>query len=94
MELFDQIGNIELKVRQLAKKSKRLTEENTEMLTENQALKATLSQVQANQLIFTEKILHIKERMRGEGDETNMVKAKLYLSEIERCVAWLEQQQK
>jgi regulator of replication initiation timing len=95
MELFDQIGNIELKVRQLSKKSKRLQTENSNLLAENQVLKAALSQTQANQLIFIEKILHIKERMEAVEDErSTAAKAKLYLREIERCVDWLEEQQK
>lgn len=93
MELFDQVGNIELKVRQLVKRSKRLSSENQALVTENKMLKEALHETQANQLIFIEKILHIRERIEegGIGGDTNQVD--LYLKEIQRCIAWLEEQQ-
>lgn len=94
MELFDQIGNIELKVRQLVKRSRRLSSENQNLVTENKMLKEALQDTQANQLIFIEKILHIRERMEERGVEGNTSQVELYLKEIQRCVAWLEEQQK
>ncbi|MEM9887159.1 MAG: hypothetical protein AAF849_14795 [Bacteroidota bacterium] len=91
MELFDQIGNIELKTRQLVKRLERFSSNNKDLLEENKALKEKLHLQQSNHTIFKEKILNIKESLE-KVEEGNATKLAHYLREIEQCVAWMQQQ--
>ena len=92
MELFDQIGNIELKVRQLIKKIERLTTENTKLLHEQKALKEMLAIHQADVIIFKEKITQIKKQFEEEGADNNSEKLERYLGEINQCIDWMKEQ--
>jgi len=92
MELFDQIGNIELKVRQLIKRLERLTTENTKLLEEQKVLKETLATQQADVTIFKEKITQIKEQFEEEQDNSDPEKVERYLGEIKQCIDWMEEQ--
>lgn len=92
MELFDQIGNIELKIRQLTKRFKRLDGENVELLEENRKLKETLENREANFMIFKEKIKQIKERFEAAESDSDFEKTERYLREINQCVEWFKEQ--
>ena len=91
MELFDQIGNIELKVRQLVKRLERLSSNNRDLLEKNRQLKETIHLQQSNYTVFKEKIINIKERFE-EVEEDDARKLTHYLREIEQCVEWMQQQ--
>ncbi|MEM9849653.1 MAG: hypothetical protein AAF847_17320 [Bacteroidota bacterium] len=91
MELFDQVGNIELKARQLVKRLERLSSSNKNLLEENEALKEMLQLQQSNHTIFKEKILDIKERFEA-GEQQDATKIAHYLREITQCVEWMQEQ--
>ncbi|MEM8526812.1 MAG: hypothetical protein AAGG68_19380 [Bacteroidota bacterium] len=93
MELFDQIGNIELKVRQLIKKIERLTTENTKLLAERKALKETLATQQADTTIFKEKITQVKKQFEEEKGDNDSKKIERYLGEINQCMEWMMEQE-
>lgn len=92
MELFDQIGNIELKVRQLIKKIERLTTENTKLLEERKVLKETLATHQADLTIFKEKITQIKKQFEEDKGDNDSEKIERYLGEINQCMDWMKEQ--
>lgn len=92
MELFDQIGNIELKVRQLIKKIERLTTENTKLLAERKALKETLATQQADITIFKEKITQVKKQFEEDKGGSDSEKIERYLGEINQCMEWMIEQ--
>ena len=92
MELFDQIGNIELKVRQLIKKIERLTTENTKLLEEQKVLKETLATQQADITIFKEKITQVKKQFEEDKGDSDLEKIERYLGEINQCMEWMMEQ--
>lgn len=98
MELFDKIGNIELKVRQLIKKINRLKQEQITLSAENQLLREVLAKQQEKLSVFKDK-LHLTQQAfeevqeRGELSEILGESTKKYFREMSQCVEWFLEQE-
>lgn len=98
MELSNKLEQIELKIRQLALKLERLEKTNSDLLDENQQLKAKLKKGESKalsleqQLRKTHEVLELKRT--DEPEQTKKVRKELdrYIKEIDKCIEWLEQE--
>lgn len=96
MELFDKAGNIELKIRQLAKKMGRIKIENADLKKENQALKEMLLHSNTKIEVIKEKLediqRHYSEAQENEEKNTSSSREKMvhFFRAIGQCLMWLE----
>ncbi len=96
MELFDKAGNIELKIRQLAKKMERIKIENADLKKENQALKEMLLHSNTKIEVIKEKLediqRHYSEAQENEERSASPSKEKMvyFFRAIGQCLMWLE----
>jgi regulator of replication initiation timing len=97
MELFDQIGNIELKIRQLIKKNNRLKQDRAALLEENHKLKEVLAKQQEKLSVFKDK-LHLTqqefEAVQGKSGMSTISRESMqkYFREMSQCVEWFMEQ--
>jgi regulator of replication initiation timing len=96
MELFDKAGNIELKIRQLAKKMEHIKIENADLKKENQALKEMLLNGNTKIEVIKEKLediqRHYNEAQENEENNASPSKEKMmrFFRAIGQCLMWLE----
>lgn len=96
MELFDKAGNIELKIRQLAKKMGHVKTENAELKKENEALKEMLLCSNTKIEVIKEKLediqRHYSEAQENEEKNTSPSREKMvyFFRAIGQCLMWLE----
>ncbi len=94
--LSEQLGNIELKVRQLALRLERLQNENKTLLQENTKLKAELSNKDDKLSQIEQKVAKTQvalEEKRENGPERSMKLRKeieQYIDEVDKCIEWLQ----
>ncbi len=100
MDLSKRLDSIELKIRQLASKLDRLTQENEQLLAENHQLKTDLDRQQGLVSALKDKLERTQREMderRYEADEPDRASIRQqidhYLREIDKCIDWLEQKQ-
>lgn len=99
MDLSKTLDSIELKIRQMTSKMERLGSENERLVAENLQLKTDLDRQQGLVGAFKDKL----ERTQRELDERKLgtdsnhreaLRAEIdhCLSEIDKCIEWLQQQ--
>lgn len=96
MELFNSIGNIELKVRQLGKKNERLKERNAKLQDQNLALKEMQEHKDLKIAVIKDKLIQIQQRIEElgekevEGQSSFVERRERILLELNQCVEWIE----
>lgn len=91
-----QLENIEQKVRQLAEAITALRQQNATLLKENNKLKAELETQHERIGELTERLTNSQQALagqRGDDSESNQKLRKQidqYISEIDKCIEWLQ----
>ncbi len=96
MELFDKAGNIELKIRQLAKKMEHIKLENADLKKENQALKEMLLHDNTKIEVIKEKLediqrhyIEVQENVENSASPSREKMVRFFRA-IGQCLMWLE----
>ncbi len=95
MDFSDKIDNIELKIRQLALKMGRLQEENATLKGENDNLKAEIDRQKGTVDALKDKLSKtqgvLEQQREGQTEYSKQLKQQIdqYISEIDRCIEWL-----
>ncbi len=95
MELFNSIGNLELKVRQLGKKIERLKKRNIELQNDNLVLKEVQENANLKIDVLKDKLIQIQQlievlEIREETEQVDFSeKWERILLEINQCLEWL-----
>lgn len=94
--LSEKLGNVELKVRQLALKLDRLQNENSSLLEENNQLKNSITANNNRVIELEQKLLgsqQVLEKKRNDGPESSKKLRKdieQYIQEVDKCIEWLQ----
>ena len=94
--LSEQLGSIELKVRQLALRLERLQNENKTLLQENTALKTELDKKENKLSQIEQKVaktqVALDEKREDDPGRSKKLRKEIeqYINEVDKCIEWLQ----
>lgn len=96
MDVFDQISEVEFKIRQLIKKIERLETTNSSLEQDKQALQQELVTQVDKVKIFIDKVEQLQYQFEADGKlgNSNSYAHRIienYFREVTRCIDWLSE---
>lgn len=97
LDIFNQINEVELKIRQSAKRLERLKATNRALEKENVTLRAQVADYKDIIEVFIDKLEQLQHQFvveqPGWNQKGKMAGVQQYAKEVERCIVWLKEQQ-